>query len=166
MPYDWSPPDKANSGVQLRLWPHHSLPRKGFVAFIGGTAFLIALPLLTVLGSPVLWGLLPFLIAAVGGVYWAIQRNYRDRDITETLTLTNSLVQLTRLGPHGKQQQWAANPHWVRVEVHTTGGPVPHYITLRGGPREVELGAFLSEQERITLAPELRRALAGKRNAP
>jgi uncharacterized membrane protein len=43
--------------------------------------------------------------------------------------------------------------------LHKKGGPVPEYITLAGGPREVELGAFLSEEERVTLAPELRRAL-------
>ena len=35
--------------------------------------------------------------------------------------------------------------------LHASGGPVPNYITLRGGDREVELGAFLSEDERIAL---------------
>lgn len=154
MPYEWTTPPKT-----LSLWPHRSLPRRGFVWFIGGTALMISLPLLTLLGSPVLWGLLPFFVAAIAGLYWALQRSYRDGEILETLTFDAARVHLVRHGPRGRQQEWEANPHWVRVELHATSGPVPEYITLQGGPREVELGAFLSEGERVSLARELRQAL-------
>ena len=164
MPYQWLPPDVAQSDSRhMRLWPHRSLPRRGFVWFIGGTSALIALPLLAVLGSPVLWGLLPFLVLAVAGVWWALQRSYRDGEIVEVLTLTPALVTLIRQGPRKLYAEWQANPHWVRVEMHETGGPVPHYLTLKGGPRPVEIGAFLSEEERITLSNELRDAFAQQR---
>lgn len=157
MPYQWLPP---TPDVQhLRLWPHQSLPRVGFVWFIGATAALISLPLLAVLGTPVLWGLLPFLGLALGGVWWALQRNWRDGEIVEDLVLTPGTVTLTRLGPRGLRQDWQANPHWVRPILHPTKGPVPNYITLQGGPREVEIGAFLSEDERLALVEELRTAL-------
>jgi len=43
--------------------------------------------------------------------------------------------------------------------MHEGGGPVAHYITLKGGGREVEIGAFLSEDERKTLHGELADAL-------
>lgn len=158
MPYHWLPPEDGTR--RLQLWPHRSLPRKGFVLFIAATAALIALPLLTVVGSPVLWGLLPFLMLSVAGVWWGLQRSYRDGDILEELTLTPALVTLTRQGPHKAHAEWQANPHWVRVELHRTGGPVPNYVTLRGGPREVEVGAFLSEKERLTLREELTREMA------
>lgn len=157
MPYEWTTQSEIKA---LRLWPYRSLPRRGFVAFIGGTALLITLPLLTVLGSPVLWGLLPFLVVAVSGMYVALQRSYRDGEITETLTFEAARLHLVRQGPRGKWQDWEANPHWVRVTLHKTGGPVPEYVTLAGGPREVELGVFLSEEERVKLADELRRALS------
>ena len=42
---------------------------------------------------------------------------------------------------------------------YETEGPVPHYITLRGKGREVEIGSFLSEEERIALYDDLLRAL-------
>lgn len=161
MPYQWLPPQGEIR--RLHLWPYRSLPRRGFVLFIGATAALIALPLLTVIGSPVLWGLLPFLVLAVAGVWWALMRSYRDAQIIEDLTLAPSRLQLTRHGPRGKRQEWEANPYWVHVEVHPQGGPVANYITLQGGPREVEIGAFLSEEERLTLARELRQTLAETR---
>lgn len=163
MPYQWLPPDPSlpdPDTLRMQLWPHRSLPRQGFVWFIGGTAALISLPLLAVLGSPVLWGLLPFLVLAITGIWIALQRSYRDGDILEELILTPSQVTLTRQGPRKAQASWQANPHWVQVELHAKGGPVPHYLTLRGGPRHVEIGSFLSEEERLTLSDELRAAFA------
>ncbi|MEO6298032.1 MAG: DUF2244 domain-containing protein, partial [Paracoccaceae bacterium] len=66
MPYQWLPP-KAPATAHLRLTPHRSLPKRGFVWFIGTTAVLFTVPLLAELGSPALWVLLPFLLAAIAG---------------------------------------------------------------------------------------------------
>ena len=157
MPYEWLP--ATPPATRLHLWPYRSLPKRGFVWFIGGTATLIALPLLAVLGSPVLWGLLPFLVLALAAIWYALNRSYKDGEIVEELTLTPNRITLTRHGPHGRRQDWQANPHWVRVEMLAKGGPVPNYLTLHGGDRLVELGAFLSEDERVTLQGELAVAL-------
>lgn len=129
------------------------------VVFIALTAALLALPLLVLIGSPVLWGLLPFVLGAVAAIWLALQRSYRDGEIVEILRLSPDQMQLTRHGPRGRRQDWQANPHWVQVQIHPTGGPVPHYLTLRGAGREVELGAFLTEGERQALERDLRSAL-------
>ena len=60
---------------------------------------------------------------------------------------------------------WACNPYWVRVSSHDNAGPVKHYVTLSGNGREVEIGAFLSEEERKRLYPELRAAISEMRAA-
>lgn len=164
MPYEYLPAPPAET--HLHLWPHRSLPKTGFVWFIGGTVVLIAVPMLSVVGSPVLWGLLPFAALAVTGLWLALQRSYCDGEIVEDLSLTATHITLTRHGPRGARREWQANPHWVRVALHPTGGPVPNYITLQGGPREVELGAFLSEEERLALADEIRNALVPLKGHP
>lgn len=144
----------------ITLWPHRSLPRAGFVWFIGATAVLISFPAIALIGTAELWGVLPFLVLAVTAIYWALQRNYRDSQIVEHLTILPDRVTLVRQGPRGKRADWEANPYWVTPVLHPTAGPVPNYVTLRGGDREVELGAFLSEAERITLHAEITKMLA------
>jgi uncharacterized membrane protein len=165
MPYQWLPPSE-DAQARLHLWPYRSLPRKGFVLFIGGTSAMVLFPMVSVLGSPVLWGILPFVALAIWGMWAALSRSYRDGEIVEDLTLTPDSLSLTRHGPRGRRQDWQANPFWVSVQLHPTGGPVPHYLTLRGSGREVELGAFLSEEERIALRDELQARLARLNSNP
>lgn len=162
MPYEWQPP--KGDAQQLHLWPHRSLTQHGFVWFVGSTAALIAVPLISILGTPVLWALLPFLAVTVWALWFALRKNGRDRDILEQMELAPSRIILTRHEPKGDSKEWTANPYWVRVTLHKTGGPVPHYLTLRGEDREVEVGSFLSEDERIALANELETAIAALRS--
>ncbi len=157
MPYEWT--NAADGVAELHLWPYRSLPRRGMVWFLGLTTALLALPALVLIGSPILWGVLPFLLGAVWAIWAALNRSFRDGEIVEVLRLTPDTAHLTRHGPRGRLQEWQANPHWVQVSLHATSGPVPQYLTLRGAGREVEIGAFLTEAERVSLNGELRRAL-------
>jgi uncharacterized membrane protein len=145
--------------LRLRLTPHKSLTPEGFVWFIGLTAALISVPLFSILGTAVFWALLPFLGAAIWGIWIALKRNWRDHEIYEELLVWDDLIRLERHEPRRPPRNWEANPYWVRVALHPRGGPVPQYLTLQGGDREVELGAFLTPPERVGLKDTLERAL-------
>ena len=170
MPYEWvkridGAPEKSGASslgvrAELHAWPYRSLPRKGFVLFIAVTATMLAIPLVAVLGSVILWGLLPFMAAAVAGIWWGLSRSYRDGELMEILTLTGDEIEIVRRAPDGTEKRWSANPYWVSVQLYPKGGRVPSYLTLKGEGREVELGAFLSEEERQALAEEVRMVLA------
>ncbi len=157
MPYSWSQPAPSEAAPRwrLRLWPHRSLPPQGFVWFIGITAAMLSLPLLAVLGTPVLWGLLPFICGALALAWFCLQRSYADGELIEDLAIWTHRIELVRHNPRGPEQSWRADPHWVRVELHAQGGPVENYVTLTGGGREVELGRFLSADERVALYRDL-----------
>lgn len=162
MPYSWTAAGDQNRS--LKLWPHRSLPRRGMAAFVLGTFVMITLPLFAVLGTAVMWGLLPFLMAAVAAIWWGLERSYRDGNILEELTLDAEHVHLTRTNPKGDRQEWDCNSFWARAELHPKGGPVPFYVTLSGNGRTVEIGSFLSEPERKALFSDLCDALLAAKN--
>ncbi len=174
MPYEWvkrpnGAPERSGAPLheeplaELHLWPYRSLPRRGFVLFIAATSAMLALPLIAVLGTMVFWGLLPFLLAAVWGVWRALSHSYRQGELTEVLRLWPDRIEIARRAPDGQEQRWQANPYWVRVTLHSAGGPVPDYLTLKGDGRAVELGAFLAPEERRALKDEIDTCLAGLR---
>lgn len=159
MPYHMIQETPAQARIDLT--PNRSLGPRGFVWFIALTAGFLLLPLIAVLGTIVLWGLLPFMGAALWGVWYALARNNADQArLREELTLSRERVHLTRHQPRGHPLTWEANPYWVRLNLLDKGGPVENYLTLSGGGREVELGAFLSPEERAQLHDDLTRALA------
>ncbi len=158
MPYEWTS-SQDDPQTRLTLWPHRSLPRRGFAAFVLATFTLITIPLYPLLGTVVLWGLLPFLMLALAGVWWGLEHSYRSANITEVLEIGPEMIHLVRTNPRGDVQDWECNRYWAKTSLHPTGGPVAHYITLKGKGREVEIGAFLSEGERKVLYGELTDAL-------
>ncbi|MDP5216754.1 DUF2244 domain-containing protein [Ruegeria sp. 2205SS24-7] len=153
MPYRWT--ISSDTNAELRLWPHNSLPPKGFAATVLGIFALATIPLIMLLGSILLWGILPFVLLAVAGIWWALQINYRSRRILEVLTLSDANAHLVRHDPGGAMQEWQCIRYWAQPELHPDDGPVPNYVTLKGGGREVEIGAFLSEDERKALYDDL-----------
>jgi len=160
MPYEWIAQDEPRPQsaplAELHLWPYRSLLRRDFVTFIAATGAMVLLPLLAVMGSPVLWGLLPFFIVTVAGIWYALQRNQRDGEILEELRIWPDRITLDHHHPRRGHQGWEANPYWVQVKFDPTHEKVTNYLTLKGADREVELGAFLSEDERAALHDELR----------
>lgn len=92
--------------------------------------------------------------------------SWKRGTVRENLDIWSDHLRLTRFNPDGSVQDWEANPYWVKVVTHEKGGPVPHYITLCGAGRDVEIGAFLSEDERKTLADDLKQMLGGLRVTP
>ena len=161
MPYDIRNDIKNTQIKIIEVWPYNSLKPKGFVLFLGSTFVLISLPLFNVMGTTVFWGLLPFLLVAFMGVWFALRQSLNDRQILEQLTLSKEEIALIRQNPTGEHKSWVCSPYWAKLKIYETEGPVANYITLTGNGREVELGAFLSEDERKTLYEELEQLLDG-----
>ena len=159
MPFRWTE-DTRPKTERLQIWPHRSLTVDGFVWFIGITAVAFCIPLLPLLGTVVLWGILPFLLLTLFGIWYGIRRNQRDLAMQEVLTLAQDRMALTRFNPREDAQHWEANPYWVEVCLHKSEGPVENYVTLRGNEREVEIGAFLSPEERVELHAQLQDRLS------
>ncbi|MDG1432328.1 MAG: DUF2244 domain-containing protein [Paracoccaceae bacterium] len=157
MPYEWS---RHQNETRLEIWPYRSLPKLGFVIVISIATLLLALPAFALLGTIVLWSLMPFMAVAIAGLWFGLQKSYRDGEVLEELSITEDEITLTRHQPKKPVQSWSCNVYWATTHLHQDKGPVPDYVTLKGNGREVEIGAFLSKDERNKLYSELRGELA------
>jgi uncharacterized membrane protein len=95
---------------------------------------------------------------ALFGVKFALDRNRAQSQVLEVLTLGPEDATLVRRDRNG-ERLWSCNRYWAKVTLHRHEGPVPNYVTLKGEGREVEIGAFLSEDERKALFDDLKNAL-------
>lgn len=145
--------------LSMTLWPHQSLTPKGleFTSWVIGIG--LAIPVLAFVGTAAFWGMLPFVIGAFLLFRFMIHRNQHARRLHEELRIWPDLITVRRYDPDGTIHDWHANPYWVSVTLHNNT-KIENYLTLKGAGREIELGAFLTPEERVTLAHDLRRALA------
>ncbi|MEC9434100.1 MAG: DUF2244 domain-containing protein [Pseudomonadota bacterium] len=142
----------------VTLWPHQALSPRGFAIVMGGTGVMLCVPLIPLLGSKVGLGLAPFLAVTLAALGFFLRRNFRDLSLREELRLWPDRVEVVRREPRGRVLTWEANPYWVSLRLRPDGRP-ENYLTLKGAGREIELGAFLSPEERADLAAELEEAL-------
>lgn len=141
-----------------RLWPNRSLSPDGHRIAMRIAAIGLAVPPLALSGTGVAWGLIPFAAAALAGLWYGFRRNRHDGLLTEEVTVWRDEIRIERREPNGRVLRWSADPFQVRIRLHEAAR-VERYLTLRGSGREVELGAFLSPDERVALAAEVEDAL-------
>jgi len=180
MPARWTIPEKApadtgafsDSGLRgkgaplarVMLRPNRSLSRRGLAWLLLIAWLFLLVPAVPLLGSAALWVMLPFLLFVLLALWISIEANNRDgRELCEELTLWRDLITVQRHARRKAPQNWHANPYWTTIKIHAEGGPVENYITLKGNGREIELGAFLSPDERVELFDRLQTALARAR---
>ncbi len=147
--------------IRLVLRPNRSLSRKGFAWVLLITWAFLLVPLVPMLGTIALWVMLPFLLAVPIALWLSIERNYRDGKLCEEVLIWPELIRVHRRTPRSSAaQNWEASPFWTRLTLLREGGPVDNYVTLKGNGREIELGSFLSADERIGLHRAVAQALA------
>lgn len=143
---------------EVALWPHQSLTRGGYRAALFAAAVGLALPLIGLAGTKVFLPLAAFVLIPFLALRLAMRRNSRQMRIEERLAVWPDEVRVERREPDGRVRRWQAEPMRVRLRLHKKA-KVEDYLTLSGGGREIELGAFLSPDERVALADEIERAL-------
>lgn len=133
-----------------KIHPHRSMNATGFAWLIGLVAFGFSLPMAALIGKVAIWGLFPFVMVTLLALYYFVMRNYADAELHEHIRIWPDLIAVQRHNPRKPDQYWHANPYWISIKMVDTK-TLENYITLSGGPREIELGSFLSPDERITL---------------
>lgn len=163
---DQEPPshEREEPLLSLTLWPHRSLDPRNLRWIMIAATIALAVPLFPVLGSKALYVLGFFAIADLALLYAMMRLTYRSGRVRETVRLWPDRLRIERFEPNGARKSWEANPHWVRIELLETK-QIKDYLVLSASGREVELGAFLTPEERRSLADRLRQGLIDARRA-
>ena len=155
------PPPAETVYFDAVLHPHRSLGPRGFkllMAAFGALSFINGIVFVTV-GA---WPVFGFFGLDVLLLYVAFKASYRSGRLVETVRLTDHALEVREIDPRGRERSWSFQPYWLRVEMDD---PPEHdsQLTLRSHGRGLIIGAFLSPEERASLADALRDALDRQR---
>ena len=148
----------------LELTPRCSLTpatARVFVGVVAATTFAVA-------GACVaqgLWPVLPFAGLEVALLVWAVRASMRDGSKRETIEISEQSITIRRTGHDG--EHFSVFPrHGSRVKLRTPLTALhPSRLMLESRGRACELGRFLTEDARRSLAARLKQ-LVGNVNEP
>jgi uncharacterized membrane protein len=143
--------------LDVVVYPHRSLGPTGFLmlmAVLSACSFTIGM-VFYLSGA---WPVIGFLGLDVLIVYVAFRLNYRAARAYETVRLTREALEVTRVDSSGRGRRITLQPYWLAVDMDDP--PRRHSrLTLRTHGRRLEIGGFLTPDEKLDLARALRRAL-------
>ncbi len=148
--------------LDLTLTPNRSLrptQARWLLIMVGGF-FLIGSIRFLILG---LWPVIPFMVADVALLAWALRASYRSGGARERLVLDAGRLTFTRISPWGEAKVAELEPFFTRVDIEETPlGDAHVYLASRG--TRLRVGHFLSAPERREVGALIREGLARWRN--
>lgn len=151
--------------LRMRLSPNRSLDSYGtkIVFLVIACGFL--LPIIPFIGSPIGTTLTIFSGLTFYLFLIMLQRNFQEGNTFEEIFISKRKITVVHQEKNKEQIIWEGNPYWTRVTLDTNNPKLKNYLTLVGKGRHIELGAFLSPDERIELKDKIQNALAKANSA-
>jgi uncharacterized membrane protein len=147
--------------LDVVLYPNCSLGRMGFAVLMAAIVLVSA-----AVGAGFMmvgaWPVTGFLGLDVVLLYLAFRWNYRQARRAEFIRLDRDGLTVRRLEPDGRSQGWRFEPYWVRVSIDQRSRH-DHRLVLSSHGQRLEIGAFLTTDERLELAHALDEALRAHR---
>jgi len=147
-------------GHRIELVPNCSLTPRSARLFVGSLAiltFAVAL-FFTARG---LWPVLPFAGLEIGLLAWAVKASLRSGARREVIVVSDETVTVER-GLPGGMSLMVFPRHWARVKLRDPQRTQhPSRLVIESHGRACEVGRFLTEEERRSLASRLQQ-LVGK----
>jgi len=153
------------SEARIEIAPHCSLSPRGarwFFISVCVASLSIALPI-SLMGF---WLVLPFAGLEIALVAWALRVSMARRHQRPTIIVSDDLVTIEDVSPPNHQRVEFPR-HWAQVRIRAGGSPLhPSRLTVESHGRGLEIGSFLNEQERLSLAKRLRRLIGRIAESP
>jgi uncharacterized membrane protein len=146
------------------LIPHCSLSVRGALVFFGS----VCLVTFGVAGAATLmgyWPVLPFAGAEMLLLGWALRSNMQRRFERESIHVTETEIVIE--DAHAIPRRVVFPRHWARVKIRRPKSPLHRgQLVIESHGRSREVGKFLTEEERLQLADELRQLVGDMNRSP
>tara|TARA_A100001011_G_scaffold390175_1_gene473068 strand:+ start:833 stop:1342 length:510 start_codon:yes stop_codon:yes gene_type:complete len=136
--------------LSLTIWPHRSCDKKTFSLILLCISLILIAPSFLFLKIELALSILPFSLFSIMLLFFVGNKNFNDALLIEKLKIYPKTIIIERKEPNKNVKKWYSNPYWTKVNLYNNG-PVESYLTLKGNGKEVELGSFLTPEERINL---------------
>ena len=148
----------------IELTPRCSLTPTGarvFVAVVGATTFGVA----AVYALQGMWPVLLFAGLEIALLAWAVRASMRAGSARESIAIDEQSITLRRSSPAG--EHFSVFPrHGSKVKLHAPSTALhPSRLIIESRGQACEVGRFLTEDERRSLAARLKQ-LVGNANEP
>lgn len=139
---------------RIVLIPNCSLTPATAALFFG-ILFLSSLAFALFFSLRGLWPVLPFWGLEMLGLGLALHLSLRRRHVRQELILTDAQIWVTTTSSAGEEKQQFSR-HWASVRLRSPRTNLhPSRLTIESHGRALEIGQFLTEEERRSLAGRL-----------
>ena len=151
--------------LRMRLVPNRSLDSYGtkLVFLVIACGFL--LPIIPFIGSPIGVTLTIFSGLTFYLFLTLLQKNFQQGSTFEEILISKRKIKVVHQEKNKEQLTWECNPYWTKVHLDINNPRLKNYLTLAGKGKRIELGAFLSPDERLELRDKIQNALAKANSA-
>ena len=156
---NWGGASEAPS-IKIRLAPNRSLDSHGTKVVFVVIACGFLLPIIPFIGSPIGTTLTIFSGLTFYLFLTLLQRNFQQGSTFEEILISKDKIIVVHQEKNKEQMTWECNPYWTKVHLDINNPKLKNYLTLAGKGRRIELGAFLSPDERLELRDKIQNALA------
>ena len=156
---NWGGASEAPS-IKIRLAPNRSLDSHGTIVVFAVIACGFLLPIIPFIGSPIGTTLTIFSGLTFYLFLTLLQRNFQQGSTFEEILISKDKIRVVHQEKNKEQMTWECNPYWTKVHLDINNPKLKNYLTLAGKGRRIELGAFLSPDERLELRDKIQNALA------
>lgn len=158
-------PDSSGTVRRFELAPRCSLTPRSAGVFIA----VFAAGTLGVAGFFTLrgfWPILPFAGLEIALLAWAVRASMRKGGERETILVSEDTVTVRRTTARGEDSSVFPR-HWVKVKLHAPLAVLhPSRLVLESHGRACEVGGFLTEEERRSLAARLKQVVGNVNESP
>ena len=146
--------------LRMRLVPNRALDSYGTKLVFCVIAFGFLLPIIPFIGSPIGITLTIFSGLTFYLFLTLLQKNFQQGSTFEEVLISKNRIKVVHQEKNKEQMTWECNPYWTKVHLDINNPKLKNYLTLAGKGKHIELGAFLSPDERLELRDKIQNALA------